>query len=296
MKRRLAKFIPEPVRVGIRRTRLYDTLAAKWLASTSKRVDLCAAQFASVLHQSDHPPLEDKTCLEIGCGWVLSHALVCHLLGAKRVIATDIFPRAHPRSLYQAVHRSIPCLPRDILSPFAEHSEIRARLDNLLALRRFDFEVLKSLAIDYVSPIDLAKDRLNVPVDFVYSLSVLEHVPCDDVLGLLNSVVADLVPGGTMVHCIHLEDHKNIARRPFDFLSIPSDKFSRAAQGSRGNRIRSSHWQEIFAAIDNTESKLLYEWRRRDKQLPTQIDPSVRNTGEADLRVSHLGVLTRKLA
>ncbi|MFH1919249.1 MAG: hypothetical protein ABIP48_05080, partial [Planctomycetota bacterium] len=207
-----------------------------------------------------------------------------------------ISPRARPRRLYQAVHSSNPSIPRDILAPYAEQSEIRARLDNLLSLRRFDSETLKSLGIEYVSPIDLAKDRLNVPVDFVYSLSVLEHVPCDDVPGLLESVVADLAPGGTMIHCIHLEDHKNIARRPFDFLSVPSDKFSRATQGSRGNRIRSSHWQEIFAAIDNTESKLLYEWRRRDKPLPTHIDPSVRNTGEADLRVSHLGVFTKKRA
>lgn len=294
MKRRLAKFVPEPIKARIRRTKLYDRLAAKWLASTSKRVDLCAAQFASILHQAGHPSLEGKTCLEIGCGWVLSHAIVCHLLGAKRVIATDILPRAQPRSLYQAIHRSIPWIPQDILSPFAEHSEIRARMERLLSIRRFDFEVLKHLGIEYVSPIDLAEERVNVPMDLVYSLAVLEHVACEDVLGLLNSVVADLAPGGTMIHCIHLEDHKNTALRPFDFFSIPLDKYSRAAQGNRGNRIRSSQWQEIFSAIDNTESEVLYEWRRQGKQLPTQIDPSVRNTGEADLRVSHLGIITKK--
>ena len=57
------------------------------LASSSKRIDICAAQFAHNFHLSKHPSIEGKICLEIGAGWVLSHAVVCYLLGAKRVIA-----------------------------------------------------------------------------------------------------------------------------------------------------------------------------------------------------------------
>ena len=35
---------------------------AKWWAYNSKRLDLCAAQFAYMLHQIDNP-IKDKTCL-----------------------------------------------------------------------------------------------------------------------------------------------------------------------------------------------------------------------------------------
>ena len=68
------------------------------------------------------------------------------------------------------------------------------------------------------SPVDFATaEKLNTPVDFIYSNSVLEHVPVDDVPALLNNLVESLNQGGTMIHCIHLEDHKDINRYPFDY-------------------------------------------------------------------------------
>ena len=288
------RIIPKDLKSKIKSSQKYQGMQAKKLASTSKRVDICAAQFAHSLHLSKHPSLSGKVCLEIGAGWVLSHAIVCHLLGAKKVIVTDIFPHAYPQSLYIALHESIVSIIRDILSPFEEHSLIRSRLDYLLTIRQFDFNVLKSLGIEYIAPINIADEQLNIEVDFIYSNSVLEHVPCDDVPLLLKNMVAELKSGGSMIHRVHLEDHKNISGDPFGFLSISSDKYYRSVQSSRGNRIRKSGWQEIFKNLEEICSEFVYEWVRQDKSLPNIIDHSIKYKDEIDLKTSHIGIYSKK--
>ena len=294
MKKILKKILPKSLIYRIQHSKQFNKRVAGRYARESKRVDICSAQFAHYLNLSDHLTLSNKVCLEIGAGWVLSHAIVCYLLGAKKVLVTDIYPYAHPEALYQAIHESINYVPRDILSLFEDHSLIRSRFDNLLSIRHFDFEVLRKLGIEYIAPIDFAKVRLNVPVDFVYSISALEHVPYEDVPMVLQNIDSDLKPGGTMIHCIHLEDHKDTSNAPFDFLSISAAEYSRSVQSLRGNRIRKSRWQELFGALSNTSSKLIYEWTRNNKELPEHIEQSLFYKNKADLRVSHIGMYTKK--
>jgi SAM-dependent methyltransferase len=293
MKQRLKRLVPEALRERVRRhplwRRRYDHRHAVDLGSTSKRLDLCSAQMAHMLHLADHAPLHGKVCLEIGCGWILTHALVCHLLGAERVIATDIEAMARPRYLPTAIRGAVPYIVRDVLSPFTPHPEVRARLDRLLKIEHFDFDVLQGLGIEYVAPVDLARESLGRPVDFIYSLSVLEHVPVDDVAPLLRHLVADLRPGGTMIHAIHLEDHRGIADAPFTFLAEPAASYGAREQTLHGNRLRRSEWRRLFDELEDFESRFLYEFRRLDKDLPPQIDGAVTHEDEDDLRVSHVG-------
>lgn len=264
------------------------------LASSSKRLDICAMQFAHNFHLSGRPSISGKVCLEIGAGWVLSHAIVCHLLGAKEVVVTDISPLANPESLRASLRNSVPSVIRDILSPFEDHELLRERLEKLLSIHRFDFGVLRDLGIHYIAPIDLAQTRFGRPADFIYSNSVLQHVPCEDVPLLLQNISSALRPGGIMIHCLHLEDVQSGSADPFAFLSIPEGEYSRAWQSARGNRIRKSGWQEIFSKLENTHTEFIYEWTRKERKLPSRIDPSIRCVDEADLRTSHIGVLTRK--
>src|SRR5918993_5943010 len=139
----VSSVLSHKIKSQIRSSDYYHKFEARRLAATSKRIDTCAAQIAHVLHLLSPFSLSDKVCLEIGSGWVLSHAIIFHLLGAKKVIATDILPQAHPAALYTAIQRSIGSIPRDILSPFEDHSLIRERYANLLAIRHFDFNILK---------------------------------------------------------------------------------------------------------------------------------------------------------
>jgi len=89
---------------------------ARILARSSKRLDICAAQFAMLFHLSNKGDLTHKVCLEVGSGWVLSHAIICYLLGAKHIFATDISPNAHPATLKTAIHGAIPSAVRDTLA------------------------------------------------------------------------------------------------------------------------------------------------------------------------------------
>jgi len=220
IKRAIKIFLPKQIISSIQHSNHFNKIIAKRYASSSKRIDICSAQIAHFLHLSKINSLEGKVCLEIGSGWVLTHALVYYLLGAKKVIASDIVACAQPHTLYKAIHESVFSIPRDILSPFADHSLIKERFNKLLSIPKFTLDSLRDLGIEYRAPIDLAQEKLNFPVDFIYSNSVLEHVPCEDIPFLLKNISSDLNPGGMMVHCIHLEDHKDILNAPFDFFSV----------------------------------------------------------------------------
>jgi hypothetical protein len=298
MRQSIVRIIPKALMDKFRPSQSFETVQMKEcrkLASTSKRLDICSAQLAHILHLSNCAPLAGKVCLELGSGWVLSHALVMYLLGAKKVIATDVVYKAFPQFLSYAVRGAIQSVVRDILSPFEDHELLRGRLKELMAIDHFDFDVLQRLGINYLAPIDFAKEKLDTQVDFLYSNAVLEHVPVDDVALMLPNLAEILKRGGCMVHCIHTEDHKNIYNTPFEFLSIPSENYPTSIQSSRGNRLRKSAWMKIFNGLENTNTKIIYDWVRKDKDLPERIDSSIDYCDENDLRTSHIGVLTRKV-
>jgi cyclopropane fatty-acyl-phospholipid synthase-like methyltransferase len=266
---------------------------AAMLARTSKRVDICAAQFAHVLHLAGGFSLEGKTCLEIGCGWVLSHALVAYLLGAKRVIATDLQRIFYPSALSAAVQEAVASIPRDLLAPFSSYTAVRERYERLLSITRFRESNLNELGIEYVSPVDISAKPLGIVVDFIYSLSVLEHVPRARIHSLLSNLISDLKPGGSMLHCVHLEDHQDF-EAPFDFLAIPAEEYPLKAEMYRGNRVRGTEWTRIFDSLPDAQSRMLYSYVRNGPPLPRRIDPSVLHKDEDDLRTTHIGVLTCK--
>ncbi len=294
MRRLISKFIPNNIKQQIKQSNYYRHRTAIRLASSLKRIDLAAAEFAHVLHLSNHPPIEGKICLEIGAGWVLTHALVCYLLGAKRIIASDIIPWAQPDAISFALKDAIIPIANNILAPFSDYSLIRERFNKLLSFKKFNFDTLKKLGIEYKSPIDFAAEKVNVSVDFIYSFTVLELVPKDDVSALLNNLVESLNPGGAMIHCIHLEDLKDFYRSPFAFLSVTEKKYTRTPQSKRGNRIRRDEWEIIFHNLKGTNTDLLFSYSRLDKPLPKIIDPSITYSDENDLRTSHIGLYTRK--
>ncbi len=259
-------------------------------ARSNKRLDICAAQFAHVLHLAGNANLRDKVCLEIGAGRVLTHAVVCHLLGARRVIAIDLHPIACPRVLRTAIRQTISSIPRDILSPFEDHGSLRARMDALQRVQHFDAVALAELGIEYRSPVDICAAPLGTPVDFIYSWSVLQHVPKDDVPVLFANLMHDLTPGGAMLHAIHLEDIQDFARHPLDFLSIAAGQYTPEEQNRRGNRLRASSWISLLSAQPQCRTRALYAWQRPEHMLPAHIDSAVHYTDTDDLRTSHLGL------
>jgi hypothetical protein len=261
-----------------------DALRARLLARASKRLDVVAGQMAHLLHLSK-VDVRGRTCLELGSGWVLSHALVLHLLGARAVIATDLEAQAHAPALADAVKGATLSIVRDVLSPFEDHGVLRARLERLASLPTLD---PSAIGLDYVAPLDLARARLGRPVDLVFSNSVLEHVDPQDLPALLGNLALDLAPGGAMLHAIHLEDHRD-ARAPFAFLAEGEAE----EPAARGNRLRASRWLELFRSA-GLDPQVVYAWQRDPALLPAQLARSVEHQGVDDLRTSHLGLVARR--
>jgi len=293
----LKKIIPGNIISPIYHSSIFNNNKASKLAITTKRLDLCSSQIANILFLSSlssNYPLRDKVCMEIGSGWVLSHALIFYLLGAKKIIATDIQRIASPKSLYLSIHRSIISIIRDILSPFEDHHIIRSRMNRLLEINKFSFDILKELGITYIAPIDLVKEPLNMKIDYIFSNSVLEHIPVSNIPPFLKNLTDNLSPEGKMIHCIHLEDHKDSYNAPFDFLSESKEKFTNDIQTARGNRIRLNHWEKILSQTNNIDFKIIYKHSRLDKKMPEKIDNSIDYKNEEDLRISHIGILGTK--
>jgi len=285
----IAKLIPDSIKVIFKLklvSQLLNYSSARSLSSKSKRLDICAAQFAHFLHCSNYD-LKGKVCLEVGSGYVLSHAIICFILGAEKIILTDISFNAFPSFLKSSIHKSSISLIRDILSPFEEHHVIRERLNYLLNIKQFTFEELHKIGIVYVAPIDLSHNVLTDNVDFIYSWSVMEHVPLDDIQSLIQNMTNILKPNAVMFHAIHLEDHYNIDTNPFGFLSEKT--YSTREQNSRGNRVRRSTWEKLFT--EGLTSNLIYSWSRPESIFPDDISSEVEYIDEEDVKTSHIGIL-----
>ncbi len=273
---------------------LINGLKARHLATHNKRLDICAGQFAQLLHFAETGGLEGKTCLEIGSGWVLSHALVCHLLGAERVIATDIFPMAHYARLTEAVQRSVAYFIRDSLTPFSDYERVMARLDRLLAIRQFSEKTLRELGVEYHAPFDFSQRAYDEPIDFVWSFACLSHIPAPLVEPIAENLYGSLRPGGWMAHAIHLEDTRSFEKAPFAFYALPEAQYPVAYHSIRGNRLRASHWESLFNRLAPGRTRVLFSWMRDAQLLPATIDASVRYTSQEDLRTSHLGIMATR--
>ncbi|MBD2559345.1 MULTISPECIES: hypothetical protein [Nostoc] len=120
---------------------------------------------------------------------------------------------------------------------------------------------------------------------------MLEHVPVDDIVPLLENLVSSLSEDGFMFHLIHLLDHKDLAEKPFDFFVYQQEGYSRELQSRWGNRIRRSQWKQIFSNLKHLDSRFIFEWSCKDRELPDKIDSSIQYTDEEDLRISHIGVV-----
>lgn len=297
MKTLMKNTLNERTKSIIRSSELYQFLFNKFhsnkLAIGSKRLDLCANEIAIYLLQSGKGKyvLRDKVCLEIGSGWLLTHSLVFYLLGAKKIYATDVEQLLKPENISKAVTSSEAWHILDSLSTFEDREILRLRLKKLFSFKKFSLEVLQDLGIEYIAPIDLSqKLPVQEKVDFIFSKAVLEHVPVDDIMPLLENLVSSLSEDGFMFHLIHLLDHNNF-QKPFDFLTYKREAYSRELQTRWGNRVRRSQWKQIFSNLKNFDYKFVIEWSCNDRELPEKIDSSIQYIDEEDLRISHIGVV-----
>ena len=260
---------------------------ALYLSSIDKRLDVSAAQIAHLFSLRKGLSLQGKTCLEIGGGWIFSHALVMYLLGAKRIIISDIAPLATPEFLKQAVSNSSISMIRDILSPYEDHEAIRMRLNDLRRINIFDPDGLKKLNIEYRCPMYPEKDIFREKFDFIFSNVVLEYFTEAALAKVLENFKKCISSSGEMLHTVHLEDHDSAD--PFDYLKTDPVFYVKNKIITHSNRIRFSSYDEIFRN-SGWDHEYLYKWERKDATLPPTIDRDLKYNDENDLRTSHFCV------
>ena len=287
--------LKQRLRAQAAQSRIRNWLTARALSRGYRRLDLSAMVVASALHRAGlagRAPLRDKVCVEIGAGRVLTQSVVLHLLGAKKVIATDIAKVAFPRHLRTAVQQADIAVTHDALSCFEDPVALYKRLGALRQVPSFDWATLADLGVEYRAPLDLAKEALGQPIDFVFSESVLEHIPVDQIDAVLANLAVDLRPGGFMIHRIHLEDHRSLAHDPFAFFDMPD--YGSSEQGRFGNRLRPSTWLSHFRAVPSLETDVLFQWSRPEARIPDVV-PEVAYSDEIDLRSSNVGIIAWKV-
>ncbi|GDY11470.1 hypothetical protein LBMAG53_03470 [Planctomycetota bacterium] len=246
-------------------------LRAFRLARGHRRLDQCAAQVALLLSAAGRLRPQGWRIAELGCGPVPGHALCFHLLGAAQVVATDRVAVFQPAALAASVNHAHAAQVRDLLSPFAEHHDIRERLQALIAR---DGQVDPAL---FQFAVASTPDQVGRDYNLIYSLSVVEHVPRRELPAWFSAAASTLAPGGMMLHAIHLEDHRDPELSPFAFRSNP--QYSFAEECERGNRADAD--ELIATARQSGDVEVLWRWRR----------PGLAPVGDD---TSHLGIMIRR--
>jgi hypothetical protein len=175
---------------------------------------------------------DKATFLEIGAGRDLSVPLSLRMLGVARVITTDIEALAKLDLVNHAAGRIAHML--GVASP-----------------RFADWRDLRAFGIDYRAPIDLREASDIGPVDAFISNEVLEHIPADQLPGVLSSVHRFMRPGAVSIHSIDYSDHyargSSVSR--YNFLQYDDRQWARYnSRFQFVNRLRHGQYVELFLA------------------------------------------------
>ena len=194
--------------------------------------------------------IENKDCLEIGTGYVGTHSLVMWLLGAKSVTAMDLNKILVPKALHAACKDFNKYeLSVKLKSYVTNIDMLNSRIENLHKWSLSESSKEHNFFI-YEAPFNILKDQSNTSYDFIFSISVLEHIPPSIVEVFIETLYKMQRSNSSCMHFIDLTDHYDHENNPLGFLSTDHIRYNEnKLADSRGNRIRSSHWLEIFNKI-----------------------------------------------
>ncbi len=241
------------------------------------------------------PVLDGQICVDFGCGFLMSDAVVMRLLGAERSYAVDFNPIVG----WAGLRRLLSGIDIEALAAAAPASVdvqgVRSRASELgSAARAADLgSALKERGIEYLAPFDATAEPFPEPVHLIYSASTLEHVPIEAASSVLAALSEALTDGGAMIHAINLQDHRDMRMDPFGFLRDGDGYDSSKDFDARGNRLRPSDWRTLFEA----QPDLRYNEVRVDRpsELPDfPVVPELAQRSPDDVFATVLTVLATR--
>lgn len=237
-----------------------DRLKGMRDAQSKKRLDRAMRTVVEALSAAGISSLEGSSCLEVGAGFAPADTLCFHLLGAERATATDYNRILQQDALKHAVTSADIEDLEKAAAPYVVGAILRSRFAQLQRASERGLDGLEALGICYQAPVDLSVAPPDANYDLIYSISVFEHVPVEAIEPLLTNLARALTPTGCMLHDVHLEDHLDFDEDPFGFLRNGSGYSHERDADARGNRVRFSDWERIFANIPGSRTEFV---RRR---------------------------------
>jgi SAM-dependent methyltransferase len=145
--------------------------------------------------------------LEIGTGWFPALPVCYSLAGADSCATFDLVDHLNGRLTFRmldALQTHLPAIATASLTPLQQVQNSYAQLKQAKTLA----ELLERARIEYHAPADATASGLpDESVDVVFSNSVLEHVPRETILRLMQESARVLRRGGLSIHSANCGDH-----------------------------------------------------------------------------------------
>lgn len=171
-----------------------------------------------------------STFLEVGAGRDLAVPLSLRLLGAGKVITTDIKALAR----LDLVNHAMRYISQRLGMPSREFGS---------------WADLRDFGIDYRAPVDLREANGLPPIDAFISNEVFEHIPPEALEAILVSVHRVMREGGVSIHSIDYSDHyaRGCGVSRYNFLQYGDKEWVRYTSGYQYvNRLRHSQYIDLF--------------------------------------------------
>jgi hypothetical protein len=260
-----------------------------------KRLDRSLARICEALRFAGLGSLEGRRCLEIGCGFAPSESLSMILLGAEKVYATDLNRIADLEALKIAFDRADKDTLLNMLVDFGVPGGLaRERFDGVQNALANGWSALEALGLHYRAPVTLESETYQRDTfDFIYSVSVLEHIKPTEVRNSIERVFAATAKDGVWVNEIDLRDH-------FDFSDpqgfIYDETYDAESQAdTRGNRLRRDDWLSIFRELTSSNTEVVAEVVANGPVDRVRLAAALSGKSDKDLLCENLVLTTRRV-
>jgi hypothetical protein len=294
-----------PPLVRYRLKKLFRTAghSASWFDGLIARRDACGKKALAqslehtlrLLDIAGIRSLRGMKTMDFGCGYVPTDAVAHWLLGAEQSYAVDYNAIGNFDALKLALagdnERKLARLV-----PASLQTQFFARLRALRQLDVLSPATLATAGIHYLAPFDVLRDKPPVAFDLILSTSVLEHIATRDIARVLTALGNMLVEHGKMVHEIHLEDHLDINRDPFNFLRQGTTYRQGEDHDARGNRVSRKDWRRYFTLLEccaSIEAEARFTPKGR-VPAPAVLLPEYYGQDDEELFASHLVYVSQK--
>jgi hypothetical protein len=245
----------------------------------------------------------DFTVMEIGTGWFPIIPIGLFLCGAKEIWSFDIVPLVRRPHLQQVVR---------LFSEYASQGRLGRLLPGLRPERVGALRKLDELVTQKQSPaatLELLNIHLRVTdarlsglpdraIDFIFSNTVLEHIPVQELVGLLTEFRRVGTPSSVMSHYIGLADQFSSFDQsisPFNFLRYTTSAWRWLNNPIiPQNRLRISDYRVLFRDAGHVIVEECNTMGSREELQRIPLAPEFRAYSVDDLLVLYSWIVTRR--